>query len=125
MGGNAYHIPTVAEWEHGFRAGTTTEYHSGDKVEDLLEYAWFLKNSDGRPHAVGEKKTNGIVLHDTHGNLWVWNEEMLTKATGAPERVLCGGPWTVSAGACSANSRARHIPSCHACYIGFRVARVP
>jgi len=69
LGGSGYHIPTDAEWEHGCRAGTRTKYHSGDKDEDLLKYAWFDKNSDGRTHTVGEKKPNGFGLYDTLGNV--------------------------------------------------------
>jgi len=112
IGGNGYHIPTDAEWERGCRAGTKTKYHFGDNDADLAEYAWFGKNSDGRTHAVGEKKPNAFGLFDMHGNVWEWNEEILTHTTtGAPERVNRGGPWSYPAGYCAVSARARLGPA--------------
>ena len=72
LGGNGYHIPRDVEWTHGCRAGAQTNYHFGDKDEDLPEYAWIKDNSDGRPHGVGEKKPNAFGLYDMHGNVWEW-----------------------------------------------------
>ena len=126
LGGSGYHIPTDAEWEHGCRAGTKTKYHFGDKDEDLLEYAWFKDNSDGRTHAVGEKKPNAFGLYDMHGNVWEWNEEMLSNsATGAPERGGRGGNWSVLAGHCAVGNRYRNGPAYRYSNYGLRVARVP
>ncbi len=126
LGGSGYHIPTDAEWEHGCQAGTKTKYHCGDKDEDLLEYAWFDKNSDGRTHTVGEKKPNAFGLYDMHGNVREWNEEMLTNATsGAPERVYRGGFWYYPAGTCAVSSRNRLGPAYRSSSSGLRLARVP
>ena len=126
IGGSGYHIPTDAEWEHGCRAGAKTKYHCGDKDEDLLEYAWFDKNSDSRTHAVGEKKPNGFGLYDMHGNVREWNEEMLTNAaTGSQERVNRGGFWNILAVNCAVSHRTRFGPAFRYFYYGFRVARVP
>ena len=128
LGGSGYHIPTDAEWELGCRAGTKTKYHCGDKDEDVLDYAWIDKNSDGRTHAVGEKKSNAFGLYDMHGNVHEWNEEMLTNAeTGAPERVIRGGSWRGPAGECALNHRFRRGPAYRfdfSSLLGLRVARV-
>jgi len=125
LGGSGYHIPTDMEWDRGCRAGTKTRYHFGGGEEDLLDYAWFEKNSDGRPHAVGEKKPNGFGLYDMHGNVWEWNEEMLTHATtGAPERVIRGGDWNHLAGYCAVNHRTRPGPAARTHDYGLRLARV-
>ena len=127
LGGNGYHIPTDAEWEHGCRAGTKGKYHFGDSDEELLEYAWFDKNSEGRTHAVGEKKPNAFGLYDMHGNVREWNEEMLTNAdTGAPERVSRGGDWINTAGNCAVSHRLRIGPASRFNILhGLRLARVP
>ena len=89
-----------------------TKYHFGDSDEDLLEYAWFDKNSEGRTHAVGEKKPNAFGLYDMHGNVREWNEEMLTNdATRAPKRVARSGCWKFTAGNCAVSSRYRNGPA--------------
>ncbi len=119
--GSGYHIPTDAEWEHGCRAGTQTKYYCGDKDEDLLEHAWFDKNSEGRPHEVGEKKPNAFGLHDMHGNVREWTEEMLTNA--APERVLRGGSWAAPPGHCAVSNRYRFGPDHRHHNHGLRLAR--
>jgi len=124
LGGNGYHIPTDAEWEHGCRAGTQTKYNFGDKDEDLGDYAWYADNSDQRPHVVGEKKPNAFELYDMHGNVNEWIEGMLTNATPvAPMRVNRGGGWPWPAGSCAMSNRfGRHDPSRS---VGLRLARVP
>jgi hypothetical protein len=126
LGSNGYHIPTDPEWEQACRAGTMTKYYCGDKDEDLLDHAWFDKNSGGRTHPVGEKKPNGFGLYDMHGNVWEWNEEMLTNATsGAPERVARGGSWYSPAAACAVSNRSRYGPASRNIRNGLRLARVP
>ena len=123
LGGTGYHIPTDADWEHGCRAGSKTKYHFGDKDEELPEYAWFLKNSEMRTHKVGELKPNSFGLHDMHGNVHEWNEEMLTNKEGAPERVNRGGHWNSPADNCAVVSRNRFAPTSR--MLGLRLARDP
>jgi formylglycine-generating enzyme required for sulfatase activity len=124
--GDGYHIPTDAEWTHGCAAGSKTQYHFGNKDEDLRDYAWFMDNSDGRTHAVGEKKPNAFGLYDMHGNVWELNEEMLSNATtGAPERVTHGGDYNTPAGHCAVSSRHRSGPALRIYSNGLRLARTP
>src|ERR1019366_6733194 len=70
--GKTVRLPTEAQWEYACRAGTKTRFSFGDKDEDLGDYAWYEKNSDGKSHPVGQKKPNGLGLYDMHGNVWQW-----------------------------------------------------
>lgn len=69
LDGIGYRLASEAEWEFACRAGTTTQFWTGDKDEDLLLAGWFRTNSGMRTHAVGELNANPLGLFDTHGNL--------------------------------------------------------
>jgi len=120
LGGNGYHIPTEAQWEHGCRAGTKTLYHFGDKDADLPDYAWFSQN---RTHGAGEKKPNAFGLYDMHGNVWEWCEDQFDPK--GPARVSRGGGWDYLAEFCRAAVRCEDAPSVRRSRLGFRLARVP
>jgi formylglycine-generating enzyme required for sulfatase activity len=68
----SYRLPTQEEWEFVCRAGTNTFQPFGESHTLLRHYAWFLENSNGRPHTVGSKKPNDLGLFDTLGNVWEW-----------------------------------------------------
>lgn len=77
-------LPTEAEWEHACRAGTDTEYHTGDGEGALCAAGWFGGNSSFETHAVdaamphgAPPQANGFRLLHMHGNVGEWCHDAL------------------------------------------------
>ena len=98
-----YRLPTEAEWEYAYRAGTTTAFHNGNMTQpnsfpvdgNLQQIAWYGGNNevdyDGAntcsrsmgderssqcgAHPVGNKDPNDWGLYDMSGNVaeWTWD----------------------------------------------------
>ena len=99
VGGNAFRLPTEAEWEYACRAGTT-----GDRYGNIDVIAWYYSNSGSTTHPVGQKQANAWGLFDTLGNVWEWCQDWYgdysagyqTDPTGPGSgsyRVDRGGSW--------------------------------
>jgi probable HAF family extracellular repeat protein len=72
-------LPTEAQWEYAYRAGTTTAFHSmpgypngTDDDNQLGTIAWFNTSAVGQTRQVGQLAANGFGLHDMSGNAWEW-----------------------------------------------------
>ncbi len=102
-----YRMPTEAEWEYACRAGTTSHYSFGDDEQKLEQYGWYNRNVQGRPAAVGAKLANGFGLHDMHGNLFEWCQDIFDEAWY--ERTPTFDPRGRSL-----RTRSEHITSCAA-----------
>ncbi len=137
LGGEAYRLPTEAEWEYACRAGSTTRYNFGDDAVSLNEFAWVRGNSGGRSHPVGQKRPNAWGLYDMHGNLWEWCEDWYDEMyyqhspgadplgpSRAASRVFRGECWLDPPPACRSAFRVGLAPGMRANYLGFRVARL-
>jgi formylglycine-generating enzyme required for sulfatase activity len=138
---DGYRLPTEAEWEYACRAGTSTAYFFGDDATKLGDYAWFDKNSGGRPRPVGQKQPNAWGLHDVCGNVWEWcndfyavdyyNESPPTDPRGpdaGQTKVVRGGAWRFSAQRCRSGYRYNENPGyADVCFgydiYGFRCVR--
>ncbi len=72
-------LPTEAEWEYACRAGAPAPDAGTGKIDEM---GWYEGNTQvGGPgntqtHAVGMKAPNGFGLHDMHGNVWEWCEDL-------------------------------------------------
>jgi len=141
-------LPSEAEWEYACRAGTETQYWSGNGEGALHEVGWYKGNSNGTTQPVGLKPRNPWGLRDMHGNVWEWCEDVYDekayakrrdgwtaraweeKAAGndvelyggdRPTRVMRGGSWVNSAVRCRAAFRLRWRPHERNWHVGFRV----
>jgi formylglycine-generating enzyme required for sulfatase activity len=105
-----YRLPTEAEWEYSYRAGTTTAFYNGpitsadgfDPNLDLI--AWCSFNASQRQN-VGGKLPNAWGLYDMAGNVWErvwdWYGEYTGTVTdpisspGSGQRVIRGGSFSL------------------------------
>jgi formylglycine-generating enzyme required for sulfatase activity len=104
----------------------------------LAGFAWYSENAykagEQYAHEVGLTQPNPFELHDMHGNLREWCEDVyaeklpggkdpLVIAEG-PNRVWRGGGWMLKAQYCRSAARSSaHQSSFRNPYFGFRVAR--
>ena len=136
--GEAYRLPSEAEWEYATRAGTETRYSWGDDIGrnrancDGCGGQW-----DGRQTApVGSFHPNAFELHDMHGNVWewvadCWNEGYSSAPTDGSvwerrdcsQRLFRGGSWESKPNLVrAAERRARYTYRKYSTR-GFRIAR--
>lgn len=133
--GEQIRLPSEAEWEYACRAGTTTRFSFGDKIEDLGQYCWFTGNAKGNDPPVGVKKPNPWGLYDIHGYIWEWcldawhpdykdaPTDGKPRQADAKERVLRGGAWTSTAEQCRSAYRFHRPANTRGPDIGLRCVR--
>ena len=127
-------LPSEAEWEYACRAGTSGPYAGNGNLDDM---GWYDGNSGGSTHDVGGKLPNQFGLHDMHGNVFEWCEDVYksdfyadevpgfdpVSTSGSPLRVFRGGSWDDLATDCRSAIRTVSLPGFRLDYLGFRPAR--
>ncbi len=139
-GCTGYRLPTEAEWERAYRAGTTTAFYNGDLTNtdcrdaNLDAIGWYCGNANAT-HPVSDKAANEWGLHDMSGNVyeWCWDwfdtyslvpqSDPKGPSSGGPFRVIRGGSWFFYAQYCRAASRDFLDPRERTDLIGLRVVR--
>ena len=95
-----YRLPTEAEWEYAYRAGSQLSVFAGQIAacygDDPLVKAlgWNTQNAEGTTRKVGQKTANGWGLLDMGGNTWEWCHDWYQKNLGAAPVVNPAGPAT-------------------------------
>ena len=72
---NGYYLPTECQWEYAARgwysSGNPWEYtYAGSNT--LSDVGWYVDNSGGTSHQVGQKSSNYHSLYDLNGNVYEW-----------------------------------------------------
>ncbi len=141
---NGYRLPTEAEWEYACRAGTKTDFHTGNMTSEtgndpaLNIAGWYDGNSGGKTHKTGLKKPNAFGLYDMHGNVyewcWDWYDASYYKSGAITDpkgpstgtlRVLRGGSWGGSSTIYCRSAYRHHLtdPNYRSYSRGFRYVR--
>ncbi|MDF1858871.1 MAG: SUMF1/EgtB/PvdO family nonheme iron enzyme [Verrucomicrobiales bacterium] len=174
--GVRYRLPTEAEWEFACRAGTESWFYFGDQPRGVVHRHANLANvelEEFRPHSterqwlldwerepadgnvftapVGSYEANPFGLHDLHGNVWEWcqdlwldtfykrydwpkrNDPRITAVDPVNDsepqteanrfRSIRGGSWYNGPVICRSANRVGWDEPDGAAYIGFRVVR--
>ncbi len=120
-------LPTEAEWEYACRAGTTTPFNTGSKIN---KHDANIESEKTLP--VGLFNPNGWGLYEMHGNVWEWCADWFgdysiksqTNPQGpsnGSERVLRGGCWNRYADYCRSANRDNSAPDDRFRSVGFRL----
>lgn len=126
--GNGYRLLTEVEWEYACRAGTTTRWSFGDDAADFDDHGLAKESMANESSPSGLLLPNAWGLHDMHGNLWEWCEDVHaldqnSSDTDSKRRVVRGGSFIWSASVCRSASRTHYFGYYRKNTHGFRVAR--
>ncbi|MBT5901351.1 MAG: formylglycine-generating enzyme family protein [Opitutaceae bacterium] len=126
--GFEYTLPTEAEWEYVYRAGTTGEYVGSP---DMM--GWIESNSAGTTHPVAQKQPSLWGFYDLTGNVLEWCYDWYGRYPGGEVsdptgprrghyRIARGGCWRMNGEVARAAARAGGSAARVDYTLGFRVA---
>ncbi|MBM4071213.1 MAG: DUF1501 domain-containing protein [Planctomycetes bacterium] len=113
--GWVYRLPKEDEWEYACRGGPIDKTDSGadfyleKPVKELTTKQANVEDGKRlkRTCKVGTYPPNRLGLHDMHGNVWEWCEDVYEKPENPkePHRVIRGGCWLSDSGYARASFR--------------------
>jgi len=144
-------LPTESEWEYATRAGTSTVFFTGDNklsLQGAVNIADVCLQNEPRSreceaslndgyvvHApVGTFLPNAFGLHDVHGNVWEWCQDIYKSSykntpvdstvnnRSSSDRVGRSGSWTHNAFLCRSTNRSRDDEGSRSSSLGLRPA---
>jgi formylglycine-generating enzyme required for sulfatase activity len=133
-----YRLPTEAEWEYAYRAGTQTALYNGGISSCHMDgkvgsIGWYNGNAGTGTRVVKQKKPNAWGLHDMAGNVWEWVNDWYDPSPSAAldphgpsfgaAKVIRGGAWKTSAGSARGAQRNQSARIKAFDFVGFRIAR--
>ena len=132
--GEAFRLPTEAEWEFAARGGNSSEGYIYSGSNSIDKVAWYASNASYTTHSVKIKSPNELGLYDMTGNVWEWcsdwygpySSEAQTNPTGpasGTERILRGASWCFTEEFCRISCRNGNLPDCGLNGYGLRLAR--
>jgi formylglycine-generating enzyme required for sulfatase activity len=142
--GLPYRLPTEAEWEYACRAGTTSDFHTGDALPEAFHKnvteSWLPGSTRGKDQpvelTVGRTPPNPWGLYDVHGNVEEWCSDWhgpyvegdQTDPVGREDgdfRVTRGGSHSTELRYLRSANRLGTLPEDKSWLIGFRVVLSP
>jgi formylglycine-generating enzyme required for sulfatase activity len=131
-----FRLPTEAEWEYAYRAGTRTTWYNGDDETKVEAIAQFGENNRRQPAKVGSRAPNAFGIHDMAGNLWeivsdYWTPRYDRRTTVdpiGPEKgqgcATRGGNWGGDTQQVRAAKRSRDAETYAGAHLGFRIVHM-
>lgn len=134
---NLFRLPTEAEWEYAASNNLVTSVTSYSGSNNINAVAWYIRNSEGHTHPVGEKFPNSFGCYDMSGNVqeWVFDfyypsyyktspiENPRGPSSGSA-RVIRGGGFNMSVNHSKIYSRNYDMPEYKSSNLGFRIVKI-
>ena len=140
-----YRLPTEAEWEYAYRAGSKTAFYNGPYTTsfcvgmfsepNLDKIGWYYANGGSTTHAAKGKMPNAYGLYDMPGNVLEWTNDwfqadLSSSSATDPAGAMTGTNKTAKNGAApnsAASMRAARrlsaVPTKVSPWFGFRCVR--